>query len=181
MKKRLMIPLSIFAVLAIGSCHKTTKIATLEKREITKSVEITAPSDNKKEGNTYGKIFKPQGAITYDAMRNQMLKTVKLDDVKVSGTVETVCKAKGCWMNIASEKGAPPMHVQFKDYAFFMPLDIEGKKVVMLGKAVKEVTSVEDLRHFAQDEGKSKEDIAKITQPKEELKFLAEGVLILDL
>jgi hypothetical protein len=49
---------------------------------------------------------------------------------------------------------------------------------VMLGKVAKEVVSVEDLRHFAEDEGKSKEEIAKITQAKENITFEASGVLI---
>jgi Domain of unknown function (DUF4920) len=177
MKKLRITPLSIFVILLIGSCNKSTKMLTSE----TPITPKTEANKAQKVGNIYGKIFLTEGVITYDAMRSKMLKADKLNEVKVSGTVETVCKAKGCWMNIASEKGEPPMHVEFKDYAFFMPLDIEGKKVVMLGKAVKEITSVEDLRHFAQDEGKSKEEIAKITQPKEDIKFLAEGVLILDL
>ena len=64
--------------------------------------------------------------------------------------------------------------------SFFMPKDLAGKKIVMLGNAFKEITTVESLRHFAQDEGKSKEEIAKITKPKEEMKFLASGVIILD-
>jgi hypothetical protein len=39
---------------------------------------------------------------------------------------------------------------------------------------------VDDLKHFAEDEGKTPEEIAKITEPKEELKFLASGVKILE-
>ena len=74
----------------------------------------------------------------------------------------------------------PSMFVKFKNYAFFMPKDLAGKKVVMVGNAFKEITTVEELRHFAQDEGKSKEDIAKITKPKEDIKFMANGVLILE-
>jgi hypothetical protein len=49
----------------------------------------------------------------------------------------------------------------------------------MDGYAYREVTSVEDLRHFAEDEGKSKEEIEAITEPREELKFMASGVLLL--
>jgi hypothetical protein len=39
---------------------------------------------------------------------------------------------------------------------------------------------VEELKHLAEDAGKSKEEIEAITEPKEELKFLATGVLLLD-
>ena len=40
------------------------------------------------------------------------------------------------------------------------------------------MTSVEDLRHYAEDEGKSEEEIMAITEPVEELKFMATGVEI---
>ncbi len=74
--------------------------------------------------------------------------------------------------------GDEDVSVKFKDYGFFVPKDIEGKEVVVEGKAFLKEVSVEDQKHFAQDAGKSKEDIDKITQPKQELSFLAEGVLL---
>ena len=100
-------------------------------------------------------------------------------NVKVVGTVDAVCQMKGCWMNI-TEVDKPEMMVKFKDYGFFVPKDIAGRKVVMQGYAYREVTPVDELRHYAEDAGKSKEEIEKITQPKEELKFMASGVLLLD-
>jgi hypothetical protein len=166
MLKQIIAPLSIVALLAFG-CNKSAKT-------------MAAAASSEIKGKTFGKEITAKGAVSYDAMLSKMGTAAKLDNVKVEGTVEAVCQAKGCWMNISSEKGAPSMHVDFKDYAFFMPKDLAGKKVVMLGHAVKEVTSVENLRHFAADAGKTKEDIAKITQPKEDIKFLAEGVLIIN-
>ncbi len=50
----------------------------------------------------------------------------------------------------------------------------------MNGYAFRDVTPVDELRHYAEDAGKSKEEIAAITQPKEEMKFLASGVILLD-
>ena len=97
----------------------------------------------------------------------------------VKATVQEVCQAKGCWMNVADGGEGQPIFVQFKDYGFFMPKDLGGGEVVMKGYAYREMTSVEDLRHFAEDEGKSPEEIAAITEPEEELKFLASGVHIL--
>ncbi|HRD09131.1 MAG TPA: DUF4920 domain-containing protein, partial [Saprospiraceae bacterium] len=89
-------------------------------------------------------------------------------------------QVKGCWMNIVSEKNpdADKMFVKFHNYSFFMPKDLSGKKVIMKGKAYVEETSVDELKHYAEDEGKSKEEIAKITQPKKELKFMATGVKV---
>lgn len=98
---------------------------------------------------------------------------------KVTGTVESVCQMKGCWMNIVSDKTGEEMFVKFQDYGFFMPFDISGRKVVMEGMAFREVTPVDELQHYAEDEGKSPEEIAKITEPEEELKFMATGVVLL--
>lgn len=173
MIKRFFIPLSIGAILAV-SCTKSAQTMALSTKESTTEISKSANGDN----THFGEKITAKGAVTYDALRAKMGGSGQLENVKVSGTIETVCQAKGCWMKIASANGAPSMHVQFKDYAFFMPKNIAGKTVVMAGKAVKQVTSVEELRHFAEDAGKSKEDIAKITQPKEEIQFVASGVLI---
>jgi hypothetical protein len=70
------------------------------------------------------------------------------------------------------------MFVKFKDYGFFMPKDIAGREVIMEGTAYREVVSVDELKHLAKDAGKSEEEIAKITEPKEELQFLAHGVIL---
>ena len=71
--------------------------------------------------------------------------------------------------------------VQFKDYGFFVPTEgMEGKRAIVKGQASFDTTSVHDLRHFAQDAGKSKEEIDLIIEPKLELKFMADGVLIQD-
>jgi hypothetical protein len=179
MIKQFIAPLSMVALLAI-SCTKSVKTTTSAHSNIASSQAKVVSKETQSDGMTFGKTISAKGAVSYDDMRSKLSKTTKLDNVKVTGMVEAVCQAKGCWMNIVSEKGAPSMHVDFKDYAFFMPKDLAGKKVVMLGNAVKKVISVEELCHFAADEGKSKEEIAKIKNPKEEVTFVASGVLILD-
>ena len=129
----------------------------------------------------FGEKTDETGAISYDSLLVAMI-GVDSVEAKVTGLVSSVCQAKGCWMDITSEqnKEAETMFVEFKDYGFFMPKDLAGKKVVMTGKAFREVTSVEELKHFAEDEGLTPAEIEKITEPKEELKFLASGVMILD-
>ena len=95
--------------------------------------------------------------------------------------VADVCQAKGCWMNLVDDKGGDqPFFVKFHDYGFFVPKDIGGREVLVEGKAYKELTTVDELRHYAEDAGKSKEEIEAITEPVEELKFMATGVLVLE-
>lgn len=137
-------------------------------------------NDPQGDGKHFGETITADGAVSYSALLQSLERRDSMD-AKVTGTVAAVCQAKGCWIRITPESSnQPEMVVKFKDYAFFLPKDIAGRKVVLQGIAYREVTSVEELRHYAEDDGKSAEEIAKITQPKEELKFMAAGVLLLD-
>ena len=98
-------------------------------------------------------------------------------NVKFASEIKEVCAAKGCWMKLPLTAEKEVM-VRFKDYGFFMPLDSQGKEVVLEGKAFVQITSVAELRHYAKDAGKSKEEIAAITTSKKEFSFEANGVLL---
>ena len=78
-------------------------------------------------------------------------------------------------LDLGSEKTA---FVKFKDYGFFVPMNAQKRNTIIEGKAFVEETSVTELKHYAEDEGKSQKEIAAITEPKTEYKFLAHGVLI---
>lgn len=106
------------------------------------------------------------------------LKTQDTVVTQLKAKVEGVCQVKGCWMNLVADNTDESIFVKFKDYAFFMPLDLQGD-VIVQGKAYREITTVDELKHYAEDEGKSAEEIAAITEPEEELKFMADGVIIL--
>lgn len=129
-------------------------------------------------GDTFGDKITVKSPMTYDAMLAKLEKKGGLEQVQVKGKVREVCQKKGCWMTIYSDNTSQEMMVKFKDYGFFVPKDISGKTVIMEGNAYKETTSVDELRHYAEDAGKSDEEIAKITEPKVELKFLASGVIL---
>lgn len=95
--------------------------------------------------------------------------------VKFEAPINSVCKSKGCWMRL--DAGGEEVFVKFKDYGFFVPLDAEGEAIVE-GKAFLEEVTVDELRHLAKDAGKTQAEIAAITTPKRELRFMADGVLI---
>ncbi len=132
-------------------------------------------------GDTFGAgVSKPNEAVEFA----DVIKKLELNDsvnVIMKAKVSEVCQAKGCWMNLVDPATASDekLMVKFKDYAFFVPKDISGREVMVEGKAYKEVTSVEELRHYAEDAGKSSEEIAKITEPVSEKKFMASGVVLL--
>lgn len=132
------------------------------------------------DGKHFGEKITEEGAVAFGNMLSQM-QGVDSMDFKVVGEVSAVCQAKGCWMTIApGAEDGEEMIVQFEDYGFFVPKDIAGRRVVIDGYAYRAVTPVEDLKHLAEDAGKSQEEIDAINEPKEELKFLASGVILLD-
>ncbi|MEW4922794.1 DUF4920 domain-containing protein [Algibacter sp. 2305UL17-15] len=96
---------------------------------------------------------------------------------KMKAKVIDVCQAKGCWMTLNLNDGKEVM-VKFKDYGFFVPMDISGKEVIVNGKAYVKEVSVEEQKHYAQDAGKTPEEIASIAEPKRTYSFEADGVLI---
>lgn len=69
--------------------------------------------------------------------------------------------------------------VNFKDYGFFVPKDIIGKKVVVNGEAYKRTISIDELKHYALDRGDSEEKINSITKSEEIYSITANGVVIL--
>jgi hypothetical protein len=129
-----------------------------------------------KSGTNYGAKTDASQSISADELESK-LSNGKYDG-KITGIVTEVCQEKGCWMKIERENGEPLM-VKFKDYAYFMPKDISGKKVVLDGEAITKEVSVKQQKHYAEDAGKSKEEIEKIKKPKKELQFIADGVLVL--
>lgn len=139
-----------------------------------KAAEATVPDDN-----YFGEKITMDEVVAFDDLVQEMAMQDSMF-VKVRGTVEEVCQAKGCWMNIVSESSEQAMFVKFKDYGFFVPKDIAGKEVVMEGYAYKEVTPVDELRHYAEDKGATADELAAITDPKEEFKFMASGVILLE-
>ena len=127
-------------------------------------------------GQTYGTAVTPAGAVPMSAL-NAALGTRDSAQVKLVGKASAVCQAKGCWMTLPTADGQQ-MRVRFRDYAFFVPKDLSGHEVVVSGWVHRETTSVADQQHYLRDAGKTDKEIAAITEPKKELNFLADGVLV---
>lgn len=129
-------------------------------------------------GKSYGQGVSAGGTTVPVEKMEAAMGDKKTAEMKVIGEVVEVCKKKGCWMTLKMPSGEN-VRVTFKDYAFFMPKDLAGKKVAIEGIAKKQTISVETLRHYAEDAHKSAEEVAKITDPKKELAFEAKGVVVL--
>jgi len=161
--------LIILCVLVLNSCKNKTQ----ESEKAMDTIEQI-------EYASFGKEIIADDAVASSSMADHY-KTMQVGDSvnsKMIAKVNDVCQAKGCWMTLNLEDGNEVM-VKFKDYGFFVPKDIADKQVIVNGKAFVSEVSVEEQRHYAEDAGKTKEDITQITEPKKTYAFEADGVLLI--
>jgi hypothetical protein len=154
------------------SCKNETKVDDSVMQET--GIDVS----NELAYNSFGMVINDNDALSADRMMAHYA-TMKVGDTlnsKLRGTIAEVCSKKGCWMKL-DMGGGQEVRVTFKDYGFFMPLNASGE-VVVNGKAFVSETSVDDLRHYAEDAGKTPEEIAAITQPERTFAFEADGVLL---
>ena len=98
-------------------------------------------------------------------------------NIKIEGKIISTCPMKGCWMKMNINNDT--LLVRFKDYGFFVPkTDAQQKPVVVNGKISIDTLSVGQLKHYAEDAGKTKTEISLITKPEITISFLADGVII---
>ena len=134
------------------------------------------PEGDANTGMIFGEITTVEGAIPVSELPGK-LSGSKPADVKVTGKVKEVCKAEGCWLKMETADGA--MMIKMKDHKFLVPLSMNGKTIVVDGTATLKETSVDMLKHYAEDAGKTKAEIDAITQPKKEITMQAKGILVL--
>ena len=159
----------LFALLLVAivfACKNESKIEEV----IEESQEMAYAS--------FGDKIEANGAITASEMAERFNSLSAGDTLitKVSAKINEVCSSKGCWMKLDLGNSDEVM-VRFKDYGFFMPLNAEGE-VIINGKAYVTETSVDELRHYAEDAGKTAEEIAAITKSEKTFAFEADGVLL---
>ena len=134
------------------------------------------PKGPANSGMSFGNKINVEGVVKVDELPG-LLTGTEAKEMKIVGTVVEVCKAEGCWIKMQTAKG--PMLIKMKDHAFLVPLELNGKMIVVEGTAALKETSVDMLRHYAEDAGKSKEEIAAIKEPKKEITMQAKGILVL--
>jgi len=134
------------------------------------------PEGDANPGMTFGAKTSADGAIAATELTAKLQSTASVD-VKVTGKVKEVCKAEGCWLRMETADGT--MLIKMKDHAFLVPLSMNGKTIVADGTVTLKETSVEMLKHYAEDAGKSKAEIDAIKEPKKEITMQAKGILVL--
>ena len=140
------------------------------------SISLLLNGQSNKNFDTYGQSFDIVGINNYKVEKESLLNNPQ-DDTKLEGQILSTCPMKGCWMKMSVERDT--ILVRFKDYGFFVPKSgAEGKSAIINGKLSVDTLSVAQLRHYAEDAGKSKDEVSKIVKPEITISFLADGVVI---
>lgn len=129
-------------------------------------------------GKSYGPIkVDPSKAISVESMLKKYEGQSGEMEVTFEGTLTEICAKAGCWVNVDRGNGETFM-VRFKDH-FTIPPDTKANTEAYLhGVLFRDTVSVDMLRHFAEDAGKSQAEIEKITEPKYEMGFTADGITL---
>lgn len=157
---------------SLASAAQTKNGATCDP----KKEKLTKKNSRGDKDGKFGTSITKDGAVDVSTLP-ELVNGKESVNVKIKGVIKAVCQVKGCWMTTDLGNGKS-MRIRFKDYAFFMPKDADGRTFYAQGIASTDTTSVAQLRHYAEDAGKSAEEIAKITEPKVEIVFLSEGVIL---
>lgn len=161
--------LFVVLVFAITACNQQAS-----KEQSAETVEQPAQTGD----GQYGKDFDLDEAVSSTELV-AMLEYQNPVEANLRGKIVKSCKHTGCWMDI-DLGGNETVHVTFADDAFTIPLDAAGKTAIFTGTGSREKVSVDLLKAYAKDEGKTPEEIDAITEPGWEYTFIAEGVALFD-
>lgn len=143
----------------------------------TLSLTAQPPAGDAKPGDWYGEKIPTTGAVDISTVATQLEKGKESVEARFTAKVLDVCPKKGCWIKLAIDDSTTAF-VKMKDYGFFLPLSAIGKTVVIDGEVKMKKTSVSELRHYAEDAKKSKEEIEAITKPEKQVTVMAKGIVI---
>lgn len=165
------ITLIIVAITLLSSCGNKLKAEQemLMGLKLANSIEL---------GESYGPIdVISDKAISVDEMLKLFEGKTEKTEYTFEGELNEVCSKAGCWVNIDKGNGETFM-VRFKDHFTIPPNTAIGTIAYFHGMAYWDTVSVNLLQHFAEDAGKSKEEVSKIIEPKYELNFEADGITL---
>ena len=155
---------TLFLVLYSFQAYATCNPSALDGSEKNEELEKT----------NYGEIFEVTSPLELADVLNGF-EDFDGQEIQLKAHVKSVCQTKGCWLGLGL-KDDQEIRVRFKDYGFFVPKNAAGAEAIFTGIATRKVTDAATLKHYAEDEGLTAEEIDAITEDKEELTFVATGV-----
>jgi Domain of unknown function (DUF4920) len=94
------------------------------------------------ETQSYGKPLRDLSAAS---LADVLRKPEAGKEVRLEGTIERVCRNKGCWLEL--KQGEQSVHVTFEGYSFFVPKDSAGHRAVLEGKVLVKEPAAGEASH----------------------------------
>jgi hypothetical protein len=139
---------SLLLAAALAACSgdtpKTGKVADTATAAVSPSTATAAAPDDAFGGAIT--IPRTSSVTVTDAINKPELHA---KPILVRGTINDVCQRKGCWLMVTD--GVEEMRVTFKDYAFFVPTDSDGRNVMIEGVVTEEEISEGAAKHYASE------------------------------
>lgn len=105
--------------------------------------------------------------------------------VRVEGTIAEMCKMMGCWLTLRDTDAETGETVRVRvptdeegEYVYTFPTDLGMIDAIVEGTVSVDTMGVDELRHYAEDEGRSQEEIDAITEPQPTVVLTAHGALV---
>ena len=110
-----------------------------------------------------------------EAIKNEA--KIKDGYVKIHGTIQSVCKKKGCWFVIADAKTKDKIRITSLGYKFFVPKDCEGYQATVEGQFESKTMSVAEGQHLEDDKAANTgKKPKKVTKEIKEYRLASVGV-----
>jgi len=112
-------------------------------------IRLSEPVQKDATSETYGE---PLSTMPQDVELKTLLTSPEEylnKSFSVSTQVAQVCQKKGCFF--IAQAGSEIIRVAFKDYGFFVPTDIGGKTVTLVGELIAHERTAKQAKHFSKD------------------------------
>jgi len=100
--------------------------------------------------------------------------------IRVCGRVEAVCAHRGCWMKLTGSPGRDTVFVKFTCpvKGRLIPTEAVDCQAVVEGTFTVSTIPEAEARHYAEDAGKSADEIARIVGPQHQLRLQSPAAMI---
>jgi len=116
---------------------------------------IVLSSCNSKQINGYfGQEFENENVISVDEAEKMAENGLTDNEVKVKGTIRSVCKGEGCWVTFTTSSGKT-VYINTLNKAYSLPLEVEGKNAIAFGS----ILTIEQQKEEALADGYEEDEL----------------------
>lgn len=184
MRRRLGMAVAVVGAVLFAGCATTNTPCTGSKTPCAMAGKAPCSGPCGKIGDKFTDFGKPMKLKDGDAV---CVKKILADQtthdgkfIRVAGKVDSVCAKRGCWLRLGDGSSKETLFVKFTCpvKGRLIPMDAVGKLAIIEGTLKIVEISEEEARHYKEDAGASKEEIAKIVGPQKSVQMSAPAARI---